>query len=691
MTEEDKGSSNQYLVEGIELANDAGFMRNLIESMHDGFSIVDPEGRIVYANEKLLEMTGFSREEVLGKSADFFLEDDSKLEFMTQIKKRKQNVASSYEIKIKNKDKPGFKFYLVSAAPIRTTVEKQGYSYGIITDITQRKMMEEALRVAEHRHRVMFENAWEGIFVMDKNSIIYSNPRAAEISGYSAEEMLTLTPYSMIHPDDREMVRRNHTGRIFGEKSPPVYSFRIIRKNGTIRWIQTSSVVIEWDERQVTLDFFTDITDLKIAEERVTLYRLFLDNSVQGHVICSMEGNITYCNKSFSKIIGTDAEELLGRKLSSLLPCEKVGDFEHRILPSVQERRSWKGEGVLLAENGGEIPVLQSIFLVMDRHEHPVCLAAVFSDISEQRQVEETLERQARVLRSAKNNQEAIARQLADTVNQLRQAKADAERANTAKSEFLANMSHEIRTPLNVILGMTDLTLGTELDEEQMKFLEMVRQNANHLLLLINEILDFSKIEAGRLELEEIPFHLEHLMEGLAGPMAMEAERRNLKLGYKVANDIPDMLFGDPQRLRQIIINLTSNAIKFTKSGQVDILVSRDGPPSVRDNHSLEQVGLLFEVRDTGIGIPREKIGELFRSFTQLDGSYSRKYGGTGLGLAICKSLVEMMGGRIWVESELGKGSSFFFSIHLRIPSPDESPTIIRKTDKSSGLDSLTD
>ncbi|MGH9717091.1 MAG: response regulator [Candidatus Acidiferrales bacterium] len=364
----------------------------------------------------------------------------------------------------------------------------------------------------------------------------------------------------------------------------------------------------------------------KALEERTTFLDSLIKNTPIGIVAIDNNDAVQMCNPAFERLFRYRQKDICGRPLFKLLSAPDVEAEVHsnrqRIIGgqtthlATQRKRS---DGSLLDVEADAVPLVI---------EGKVTGAVVlYQDITERKRAEEALLR----------------------------AKEAAEAANRAKSEFLANMSHEIRTPMNGIIGMTELALDTELSSEQREYLGMVKSSSDSLLTLINDILDFSKIEAGKLELEQIDFPFQQTLGEMVKVLAMRAHQKGLELVWRTGPGIPERLKGDANRLRQILVNLVGNAVKFTARGEIVVEVQKESEDSAG-------MMLHFRVRDTGIGIAREKQAMIFDAFTQADSSASRKYGGTGLGLAITTRLVNLMGGRIWVESEPGSGSTFHFA-----------------------------
>ncbi len=379
----------------------------------------------------------------------------------------------------------------------------------------------------------------------------------------------------------------------------------------------------------------------KRSEEQ---FRCLVEAATDAVVVSDAKGTITLWNRASEAIFGYTAAEALGQPLTLIMPSEFHGQAFERAAATAQGGLPGGGTVGLTVrrKDGGEVPVELSLATWTTGQGRFV--AGILRDVSEHRQAQES------------NRQRALLEARAEA---LAQAKEAAESANRGKSEFLATMSHELRTPLNGIIGMTELLLGTELDERQRRYAWLAKTSGSALLGLINDILDFSKIEAGRVELEMVTFDLRHVIELIADSFSSQASGKGLTLTASVHPHAPSQVRGDLGRLQQVMRNLVSNAIKFTDSGQVFI---RAAP----EHETPATVTLRVSVSDTGIGIPLERRDRLFKPFSQVDASTTRRYGGTGLGLAICKRLLDLMGGQIGVESEPGRGSTFWFTVVLQ-------------------------
>ncbi len=378
-----------------------------------------------------------------------------------------------------------------------------------------------------------------------------------------------------------------------------------------------------------TLEQRIDARTYELEESNRSLLHLkaAFQQSIDGIAVTDMEGFVRFVNLAWAEMHGFHEDEIIGKHLGMF----HVGRKMEREFESFVESMAWQGssedEVGHMRKNGTVFPTWMSMTVLKNEEGEPAGMVAIVRELTERKRAEE----------------------------ELRRAKEAAEMASIAKSVFLANMSHEIRTPMNGIIGMLDLLRDTVQTSEQGELTEFVAKSADNLLSIINDILDFSKIEAGKLDLERIEFDLLEIVDEICDLMALRAAEKEIEFICLVRGDVPPRLMGDPGRVRQILTNLCGNAIKFVEEGEVFLEVSAG-------RETEKRVELLMEVRDTGIGIPEERMGILFESFTQLDESTTRKYGGTGLGLAISRQLAEMMGGRIDVESELGKGSKFYFS-----------------------------
>ena len=490
----------------------------------------------------------------------------------------------------------------------------------------------------------LFENSSDAIYTHDLEYRITSWNRAAELlTGFTRDEMLTKKVPILLPPESIEKAIEMVSLKLQGRTST-TYEIELVAKDGCRVPVEVSTRLIEEEGKLVGIQgAVRDIRERKKAEEALRSserrYRLLFQRNMAGVFRTTMDGQFIDCNESFAQILGySSPAEVLRHGVQ-----EFYSDDGGRValLSRLKEQKAVTFyELCLRRKDGSRVWVLENSNLVESNNGAALEIEGTLIDITERKRAEE----------------------------EWRQAKEAAEAANRAKSEFLANMSHEIRTPLNGVMGMTELALATPLNPEQREYLEAIKSSADSLLRVINDILDFSKIEAGKLDLDSVEFRLPDTLGSAVKALAFQAQQKGLELCLESSPAVPDNLQGDPGRLRQVVLNLLANSIKFTEKGEIVLTVEKE-------SGDLANVCLHFSVRDTGIGVAPEKQRMIFEPFAQADGSTKRRFKGTGLGLSICARLAEMMGGKIWLESEVGKGSTFHFTACFRPGAPGRKET----------------
>ncbi|MBI5578954.1 MAG: PAS domain S-box protein [Deltaproteobacteria bacterium] len=619
---------------------------------------VDCNKVYTWANRAGVEFFG---EDVIGKEAAFYFEGEQDIYGTVQPLFNGDDQVFYVESWQRRRD--GQKRLL--AWWCRALKDAQGTMTGALStarDITESKRTEEVLLQSEGLYRGIFENASIGITRVSLDGIYREvNTAMTRTLGYSPAELIGMPVTDFTYPDDSgrraQFLRDLIEGRIVcGEQER-----RFVHKNGSVVWTLINASV-QRDQSGKPLYFISlvqDITERKRAEkdllESEERYRVLVEASSESMLLRNIEGKIVYANPSAITLFhASKAEDLVGQDYLNLVhPEDREESAKRAQRSSMENQPAPMREHRLITLDGQPVYVESTGFPV--KHQGQQHVLGIFHNITARKQAEnELLDTNLRLEEAT-----ACANSMA----------AQAEMANSAKSEFLANMSHEIRTPMNGVIGMTGLLLDTELNEEQRRYAETVRASGESLLGLINDILDFSKIEAKKLDLEMLEFDLSSLLEDFTATLAVRAHEKGLELLCAADPSVPTRLRGDPGRLRQILTNLTGNAVKFTHAGEVAVRVSLVEEMGLRNTQTARKnqnnVLLRFSVRDTGIGIPAAKLGLLFDKFSQVDASTTRKFGGTGLGLAISKQLAELMGGEAGVISEEGKGSEFWFTARL--------------------------
>ena len=526
-------------------------------------------------------------------------------------------------------------------------------------DMTSREQAEQALLKAADLQRAIFNSANFSSIATDANGVIQIfNVGAEHMLGYTAAEVMNKVNPADISDPQEVIARAKALSIEFATTITPgfealafkasrgiedIYELTYIRKDGS-RFPAVVSVTALRDARDVIIGYLligTDNTARKLVEgeqrkldqrlrDQQFYTRSLIESNIDALMTTDPSGVITDVNKQMEALTGCTRDELIGAPFKGYFTDPERAEAGIKLVLS--EKKVTDYELTACARDGKQTVVSYNATTFYDRDRKLQGVFAAARDVTERKRVE----------------------------GELRQAKAAAESASQAKSDFLASMSHEIRTPMNAIIGIAELLAKTPLSPEQDKYVQIFRRAGDNLLNLINDILDLSKVEASQLELERTRFSLNDLLEKVTEMVASRAHEKGLALVCDIAPNVPTDLVGDPTRLRQVLLNLLGNAIKFTNSGEVALRVAPEADSCVPG-------AMRFAIADTGIGISSEKLGSVFERFTQADSSTTRRYGGSGLGLTISKSLVELMGGRIWVESGVAKGSIFSFAVPLEI------------------------
>lgn len=613
------------LTESKQAQRSAARLAAIVTLSHDAIQAVTLDGIITDWNEGATRLLGYTPEEAVGRSVAILIPPDQQGRLGDFLEKIRRGEGVFLETTSLRKDGVIIEISL-SLSPIRdASGEIVGYS-SVAHDLTKRRLAEKGMR----RYNLLASRSRDIILFirLADRRILEANAAAVAAYGYSREELLALTVADLHGAGGRKL-----TPEQLSDAHDHGVLFENIhrRKDGSEFPAETSTLGTMVDGEPTLISVIRDISERKRDEEArrwsSAQYEIILRTALDGFSVLDRQGRLLDLNETYCSQVGYSRDELLKMSVRDLQGVEGESDTAQHF-QRIIEAGCNRFETKLRCKDGSLIDVEVSN-TYSPREDR---FYSFHRDITPQK--------------------EMLAR--------VEQARVAADAANRAKSAFLANMSHEIRTPMNGILGMTELALRTELTAEQREYLTLAKSSADSLLALIDDILDFSKVEAGRLDFEAIEFNLRSSIETAVKTLAIRVQQKGLELNCRVGRDVPETLVGDPGRLRQIIFNLVGNAIKFTQHGEITIDIQQEA-------REPESTVLHFAVTDTGIGIPEDKQKAVFSAFTQADESISRRYGGSGLGLTISQRLVAMFGGRIWLESTVGKGSCFHFTARFGI------------------------
>ncbi|AHF05492.1 hypothetical protein MARPU_08930 [Marichromatium purpuratum 984] len=634
-----------------ELIEHQGLLAATLRSLGEGVISTDADNRIIDINQTGEQLTGWAAIEARGRPLGdvLLLVDPETRDPLPLPSTATVERATEQALLITRGDDS--RPVVTSNAPIRND---QGHTLGaviVFRDMSEAQRIRHELELSRERYMLAIDCSSDGVWDWDlRNNRVFISPRWKEQIGFADDELDNAFESfeTRLHPDDRHRVLNQIANYLQQPQDSYALEFRLRHKDGSYRWILSRGRAMcnaQGDPYRMS-GSHTDISARKEAERTMTMLSAAVEHSDDLVAIRDLELRVIAANPAFAQAVGANSTgDLVGRTDAELLDIDP-GEEPARSLMADERRAQFLPAGENLARehdvrlaNGETRTLLTKKYPIYDHDQRLIGTGTLSIDISARKRAEDALRETNAALKASIERANALANR--------------AKMASRAKSRFLSNMSHEIRTPLNGVIGMLGLLHESPLSADQQRYLEIAQHSGEGLLKIINDILDFSKVEAGKLELERIDFDLGELLDDFVATMALHAHEKTLELTCTAAPDIPTALRGDPGRVLQILTNLVGNAIKFTEHGEVAVratLLDCDA----------HQVRLRLAVRDTGIGIPRDKRERLFHGFSQVDPSNTRRYGGTGLGLAITKQLVELMGGELGLESTLGQGSIFW-------------------------------
>ena len=647
-----------------------------------GIFTFDLEGRVASWNKAAEDITGYTAREMVGRPCALFT--GSCQDCHDPFSKVAAKPACHFECTIRRKDGQD-RHVLRRADLIR---DAHGLVVGGIEsfeDITERRESELRLKDSEERFRTIFENSAVAITVADKEERLISwNKYAEQILGMEPAD-LQLKPVSSLYPEDEWKKIRAMNIREEGFRLN--FETVMLRKDGAALDVDVSVSVLRDEKGRVSgsIAVVRDITGRKLHEqilkESESKFRSIFENSAIAIIVSDPHGRLVSWNRFTEEFLSKGYDDLYFQPVSSLYTPEEWERISGLHLREQETGRHY--ESKMVCQNGKIVDVNVSLAFIHNEKGELVRTIGFVQDITERKNAENNLlianrdlvanERALRTLledlnkthEELKKAQEQVLQRQAELIERNKQEQALREQAvmaTRAKSDFLSNMSHEIRTPLNSIIGFSQLLRKIVANDKERKFLSIIESSSQHLLNIVNNILDYEKAVAGRVVLDESKIDLRALVAEAFRVVAGNVANKALDLGFEVAEDVPGLLVGDDMKIKQILINLVANAVKFTKEGHVKLNAKLE---TVRQEPDGKVFDVMITIEDTGIGIPEEARKKIFEQFTQADTSTTRRFGGTGLGLSICKAYVELMGGTIAVESKIGKGSKFIVRIPL--------------------------